>query len=127
MQVYGDTGWRVRDILAHIAVWDLEAVKSLRAYRVDGEYAIPNLEEDEFNQQSLLGWRELSAEAVLIQYEQARQDFIDALKDIPSDMYPGDLLYPWGDEHGTIPQLVDYMIGHDVEHRQEIQKAIKAS
>ena len=88
MQVYGDTGWRVRDILAHIAVWDLEAVKSLRAYRVDGEYAIPNLEEDEFNQQSLLGWRELSAEAVLIQYEQARQDFIDALKDIPSDMYP---------------------------------------
>lgn len=127
MHVHGDTGWRVRDILAHIAVWDHESAKSLRAYRAGGEYAIPNLVEDDFNHQSILEWREQTAEAVLDQYEQARQEFKDAIQDIPYDMYPGDLLYPWGDERGTIAQLVDYMIEHEAEHRQEILKAFKAS
>jgi hypothetical protein len=126
-RVHGDTGWLVRDILAHIAVWDLESAKSLRAYRAGGEYALPVQDEDDFNNQSILEWRDLSDEAVLDQYGRARQEFKDAVQDIPPEKYPGDLLYPWGDERGTVAQLVDYMIEHEAEHRQEILKAFKAS
>lgn len=127
MRVYGDTGWRIRDILAHIAVWDLQSAKSLRAYRAGGEYAILNLEEDDFNSRSILEWSDLTAEAVLEHCDQSRKEFKDAVQDIPTDMFPGDLLYPWGDERGSIAQLVDYMIEHDAEHRQDILKTIQAS
>lgn len=127
MQVYGDTDWCVRDIIAHLAVWDHQVVKSLRAYRSGSEYAIPDLDDDEFNQQMILVFREMTAKSVLEQCEQAREEFKAAIQDIPTEMYPGDMLYPWGDEHGSIAQLVNYMIEHDTEHRQEILKAIQAS
>jgi len=59
--------------------------------------------------------------------EQAREDLKAALSDIPTDQFPGDLLYPWGDERGSIAQLIEYMIDHDDEHRDEVIKAIKVS
>ena len=127
IRVYGDTGWRIRDIITHIAVWDQQSAKSLRAYRAGSEYAIPNLVEDDFNSQSILEWSGFTAEAVLEHYDQARKEFKDAVQDIPTDMFPGDLLYPWGDERGSIAQLVDYMVEHDAEHRQDILKAIQTS
>ena len=54
-------------------------------------------------------------------------DFKAALSDIPTDRFPGDLLYPWGNERGDIATMVDYMIGHDEEHYLEIEKAIQTA
>jgi hypothetical protein len=127
MRVYTDTDWRIRDILGHIATWDREVTKSLRAFLAGTEYAIPDLDEDEFNQRSVLEQRQLSTQQIQVEWEQARDDFKEAIREIPSDRFPGDLLYPWGDERGSITQLVEYMIDHDDEHRDEIVKAIKAS
>lgn len=127
MQVYSDTDWCVRDIIAHLAIWDHQVVKSLLAYRSGSEYAIPDLDDDEFNQQTILIFREMTAKSVIEQFEQAREEFKAAIQDIPTEMYPGDMLYPWGDERGTVVKLVDYMIEHDAEHRQEILKVFKAS
>jgi hypothetical protein len=62
-----------------------------------------------------------------LEWEQACEDFEDALKEIPLDLFPGDLLYPWRDEHGSIAQLVEYMTDHDAEQRDEIVKALQAS
>jgi hypothetical protein len=31
---------------------------------------------------------------------------------------------PWGDERGTIAELVEFLTDHDAEHRGEISKAI---
>ena len=42
IQVYSDDGWRIRDILGHIATWDREVTKSLRAFRAGSEYFIPS-------------------------------------------------------------------------------------
>ena len=49
-----------------------------------------------------------------------------AVQEIPFDQFPGDLLYPWGDERGSIARLVEIMTDHDTEHRDEIVKAISA-
>lgn len=127
MQVHADTGWRIRDIIGHIAVWDRQAAKSIRAYRSGREYSIPDLDEHDFNQQAVLELGELTAQEVFEQWEQAREDFKEAIEEMPPDRFPGDLLYPWGDERGSIAQLVEYMIEHDAEHRHEIGKAIQAS
>jgi len=129
LRVYSDTDWRIRDILGHIATWDREVTKSLRAFLTEIEYFIPDLGEDEtdFNAKAVFEQRELSTQQIVAEWEQARVDFIAALSDIPTDMFPGDLLYPWGDERGGIAQLVEYMIEHDVEHRDEIVKAVQGS
>jgi len=129
IRVYTDTDWRIRDILGHIATWDRQVAKSLRAFLAGTEYAIPDMDGDEteFNQQAVLEQRELSIPKVYKEWEQARDDFKEAIREIPSDQFPGDLLYPWGDERGSIAQLIGIMIDHDDEHRDEIEKAIKAA
>jgi hypothetical protein len=127
LRVHSDTGWRIRDVVGHIATWDREVAKSIRAFREETEYSIPCLKEDDFNQQMAAVQRELTAQQVYAEWEQAREDFKAAVKEMPSDRFPSDLLYPWGDERGNIARLVEYMIDHDAEHRDEIVKAIKAS
>jgi hypothetical protein len=129
MRVYTDTDWRIRDILGHIATWDRVVTKSLRAFLAGTEYVIPDMDGDEtdYNQQAVMKQRKWSTEQILAEWEQAREDFKAALGDIPADRFPGDLVYPWGDERGSITQLIEYMIEHDDEHRDEIVKAIEAS
>jgi hypothetical protein len=128
LRVYSDTDWQIRDILGHIATWDREVSKSLRAFNAGTEYSIPDFDdENDFNVQAVLEQRKLETEQIQVECEQARVDFQDAIRDIPSDQFPGVLLYPWGDERGSIPKLVEYMIEHDGEHRDEIVKAMQAS
>ncbi len=126
-RVYTDTGWRIRDIIGHIATWDRQMTKSLRAFQAGTEYSITNLDEHAFNEQAVREQRALTAQQVYVEWEQAREEFKDALKEIPLDLFPGDLLYPWGDERGSIAQLVEFMTEHDAEHRDEIVKALQAS
>ncbi len=125
--VYTDTDWRIKDIIGHIATWDRQVTQSLIAFKAGKEYSIPELDEDAFNQQEVLEGRKMTAQQVLKEWEQARKDFIEAVQEIPLDRFPGDLLYPWGDERGSIAGLVEYMTDHDIEHRDEIVKAIQAS
>jgi hypothetical protein len=132
MLVYADAGegtsWRIRDILGHIATWDLETAKSLRAYRAGEVYLTPDFdehEEDFFNQQAIAEQRKLTTRELMAEWERAREEFKEAVQDIPDDQFPGDLLYPWGDERGTISYLVEYMVEHTVEHRNEIAKALE--
>ena len=124
--VYEDPDWRIRDILGHIAAWDREVTKSLQAFRAGEEYSIDDLEEDDFNQQSVLEQRKLTYPQVVAEWEQARADFIEAVQEIPPEQFPGDLLFPWGDERGSVQTLVEYMLEHEKEHRDDILAAIKA-
>ncbi|NIS79628.1 MAG: hypothetical protein GTO14_05330 [Anaerolineales bacterium] len=127
IRVYTDTDWRIRDILGHLATWDREVAKSLRAFSAGNEYFIPDIEEDEseYNEQAVLEQRNLSTQQIYEEWEQAHDDFREAVRIIPSELFPGDVLYPWGDERGSIARLVDYMIEHEVEHRLEIENAIR--
>lgn len=124
MGVYTDSDWRVRDVIWHLATWDRQVAKSLRAYQAGGEYSIPDFNEDQFNAAAFLKGRNLTAQQIFEEWVYTREDFKEAVREIPLDQFPGDLLYPWGDERGSIPQLVEYMAEHDVEHRDEILKRV---
>ena len=125
MPVYKDSGWRVRDIVGHVATWDQEIANALRAYQAGEEYLTPELDEEEveFNESAVLEQRKLSTQQILEHFESAYDNFKMAIEEIPDDQFPGDLLYPWGDERGDIATMVDYMIEHAIEHRDEIAKA----
>ena len=102
--------------------------KSLRAFLDGTEYFIAGLDEDEtdFNEQSVSEQRKLSTQQIVSEWEQSREDLKAALNDIPKDKFPGDLLYPWGDDRGSIADLVDFTCGHDEEHKEEILQALQA-
>jgi hypothetical protein len=128
LPIYSDTNWRIRDILGHIATWDWEIVKSLQAFQAGSEYIIPGIEEDEsdFNELAVSEQRALSTEQILTDWKQARKDLLAAISEIPVEMFPGDLIFPWGDESGSIRRLMEYFIEHDEEHLDEILKVLNA-
>ena len=64
LRVHAESGWRIRDIIGHIATWDREFVKSLSAFQEGTEYSIPDLDEDVFNQQAAMAQQELTARQV---------------------------------------------------------------
>ena len=129
MPVYKDTGWRVRDIVGHIATWDLEVAKSLQAYQTGSEYVIPGIDGDEtdYNAKAVLEQHKLSTQQILDEFERAHEELKKAVGEMPTDRFPGDMVYPWGNERGTIAQLVEYMVEHAVEHHAEIKNAIRES
>ena len=129
MQAYTDSDWQIKDILGHIATWDREAAKSLTAYLKGEEYLTADLDEDEtdFNERDVIEKRQLSADEIRFDWKSAREELIAAVRAIPPDSFPGDLLYSWGDERGSIRLLVEYMIEHEEEHLDEILAAIESS
>ena len=124
VQVYPETDWRVRDIIGHLAVWDREVAKSIRAYQGGGEYSIPDLDEDGFNNQNMEELRKLSGQEVFKLWEDAREEFVAAVRDMSLDDFESIFLYPW-DERGRLSTLVEDMTDHDVLHRMEIEKSLK--
>ncbi len=64
MHVYPDAGWRIRDIIGHIATWDRQVAKSIRAFQTGTEYSIHDLDEDVFNAQAVLEQRELTTQQI---------------------------------------------------------------
>ena len=126
MPVHKDSDWRVREIIGHIATWDQEVAKSLRAYQAGSEYQISDLDEEEteFNERAILEQQKLSPQQIVAEWEQAYDEFRKAVQEMPTDRFPGDMQFPW-DERGSIVTLVEYMIEHAIEHRDEIVEAVQ--
>jgi len=121
--VYPEPAWQVRDILWHIAVWDRQVAKSIQAFLAGGEYAIPEFEEDQFNNAAFQDGRDLSPDELLTECDRARTEFQQAVERVPEDQLSTKFLYPWGDESGDVAQVVKDMLEHDEEHRSEITAA----
>lgn len=122
--IYENSAWRTRDILWHIAAWDHQVTKSILAFNENHEYSIHDFDEDGFNQTAYIEGIKLDESHLLDEFNQARQEFKDAVQNFPVDKLSSDFLYPWGDERGNITKLVNYMIDHDEEHRAEIVSGI---
>jgi hypothetical protein len=123
LQIYSDPVWKARDVIWHIAVWDRQVTQSIKAFQNGGKYSIPDHDENKFNAITVKEGRELPVEQVLKGSNQARQEFQRVVERFSPDQLDAELLYPWGDESGDIVQLVNYMLEHDEEHRQEIAAA----
>ncbi len=71
MSIYNDSDWSIRDIVGHIATWDREVAKAIRAYKNGTEYINPEYTEGEndYNQRTVLEQRKLNTEQVLAESE----------------------------------------------------------
>ncbi len=117
--------WRVRDIVGHIGVWNGEAARSLRAYAGGGEYHCITSEAkyDEYNGLAADERRAWNIEQVWAEYEASGDQLKLLLETMPAENWNGVMLYPWN-EQGTIRNLIEIMMKHEVDHREIILKDI---
>jgi hypothetical protein len=119
------SAWRVRDVVGHLGVWNGEAAKSLRAHAEGGEYHCITSEAkyDEYNGSAVEERRAWKIEQVWAEYETSYNQLKLNLETMPSEKWNGEMLYPWN-ERGTIRNLIEVMMKHEVEHREIIVNAI---
>ena len=123
-RVYSD-GWRIRDILGHIAAWDRQVTLALQAFTQGDEYLIPEFDEQMFNEADVKGQSYLSGEQIFQDWVSARKAFKKAVREVPLELFSVEFLFPWGDERGTVEKLVNEMCKHDETHYAEVETAIK--
>ncbi len=127
--IASDNHWRVKDLIGHLADWDSEALKSLRAYLdgrayqiTDGGYTSENDFYDRHNEQR----RETPAEQIYQEWAAARNFLKTAILEMPIDKFDGQMRCPRG-ALGTISELVEELIKHEQEHRDQILQKIGPS
>jgi hypothetical protein len=120
--IHADTNWKIRDILGHIATWDRVLIHAIDCFLEGSEYVITGMvgDETDYNQDKVLEQRKLPTLHILQEWDQARKDFITAVQKIPADKLNYELAFPWGDERGSLAVMIEYMIDHDGEHKEEI-------
>lgn len=125
--IHPDTGWRIRDILGHIATWDRVLIHAIETFLEGSEYVIPGMigDETDFNVQKVIEQKNLSTPEILKEWNQSQIDFIVAIQQIPPDKFFDELAFPWGDERGSVSLMIEYMIEHNGEHQEEILKALQ--
>lgn len=120
--VYKDNlTWCVRDVIGHLGVWNGEVVRSLRAHAEGNEYHCITSEAkyDEYNAVAV-GERHIwSIEQVWAEYETSCDQLKLLVETMPIEKWDIEMLYPWN-EKGTIQNLIEVMMKHEVEHREII-------
>jgi hypothetical protein len=121
--VYEDSGWTVKDNLAHVVVWEAEMVKSLEAYAQGGTYLIPDYPgDDAFNAAAYAQHKDDTLAQVYADWAARRQRthaLIDAMTDT---QLGGELTYEW-DERGTVAGRIEWSHQHLRQHMEHILAA----
>jgi hypothetical protein len=117
-------GWRLREVLAHIAGWDAVIAACLQAH-ADGEAYTPVdfPGTDAFNRQSLEARSQLSYEQVAADWKQQRENLVAVLRAIPPEKFEQPLVFPWG-QVGAIEDVLRGFASHERRHTGEfVQKS----
>ena len=116
--------WRVRDVVGHLGVWNGEAAQSLRAHAEGGKYHCVTLEAkyDEYNSSAVNERRAWSIGQVWAEYEASYDQLKLFVETMLAENWNSEMLYPWN-ERGTIRNLIEVMMKHEVDHRETIVKA----
>ena len=113
--------WRVRDVIGHLGVWNGEAAHSLHAHAEGSEYHCITSEAkyDEYNGLAVNVRRTWNIEQVWAEYEASCDQLKLLVETMPAENWNIEMLYPWN-ERGTIRNIIEVMMKHEVEHREII-------
>ena len=112
--------WKLKHFLAHVTGWDEAVTASLNAY-VQGESAAMASYRgiDEYNAHSVETRIDLSLPQIERELVFAREELKKAIRAVPLDQYPGELVFPWG-ERGPVTGVVGVLIHHEHGHSAEL-------
>lgn len=119
--VHTDSGWRVQDVLGHLAQWYENRIESMQAWQQGQEWKIPNYTSSAiYNLQMADQRKDQPGSAIVAEWEHAYAEFVGLLETTPPEQYEQDFMLPWGD-YGPLTLLIERMIAHEEGHLQEIR------
>lgn len=122
--VYPDSGWRVKDLLGHIAAWEREILAALQAFHEGDEYTLgDDYFLEAYNQQHAEQRRGYDPAQIRMDWAMVRRDLQFAVHEIALERMAQRLRFPWGAE-GTVSQMIEQAVEHEAEHLADIRAAL---
>ncbi len=119
--IYEETGWRVKDIVAHVATWDAESLRSFHALRRGTDYRIPNyVDEDDFNGYAAHARMDETMDYILADWEATRRWMKIIFNSMREDEFDAEMTHPSG-KRGTARALAEDILSHEVLHMDHIR------
>jgi hypothetical protein len=123
--VYQDSGWTLKDIIAHLVAWDEPTVKSFQAYREGGEYSIIGYQDLEgFNWSEYEQRRQMAYTDIYAQWDAARTRIKEIVATLSPEQLAGEMRYPAGNM-GNCAQLIREVWEHQQLHFDDILAALQ--
>lgn len=125
--VFDESGWTVRDLIDHVAMWEDEKVKGLEAFITDDVYLTPNFSTDklsEYNRQMRDARLQCSYEEVIEVWQSIRDRMIDVVENMTTHQFKSAMTPPWGGaETMCAAAVAQDAIRHQNEHMEQILAA----
>ncbi len=123
--IYEESGWRVKDIAAHVATWDAEALRSIYAHRRGSEYSIPNfVDKDDFNAFAAHVRMDEPMERIMADWDATVQWLNLLTRSMTPDDLAAEMTHPSG-KRGRVGELLAELAEHRETHMDDIRAAMK--
>jgi hypothetical protein len=124
--VYPDSGWCVKDMAAHILLWEVEALAAVRARQQGESYTIADLDGvDQFSERGRVRYCGQSLTQIKTGLHTVRKEMKTILRALPPDCFAGMMAYPWP-WTGSLSALMAIMAEHERQHADEIRQALQS-
>ena len=124
--IYKETGWRIKDILGHIATWEREALATLQAFNANDTYSLgADFDIEEYNQQQFEQRKGFFPAQIRMDWGMVRRDLQFVVNQVPPEKIYEVIDFSWH-EKGTISQMVDILVKHEADHLAEILAVLQS-
>ncbi len=121
--IHAESGWRLRDIIAHMAVWYGVRVRALRARQRGETFLVPGGDVQKYNLDTVAERAALPVEEVFAEWEREFAALIDILSAMEPEQFALEMTYPWN-AAGPVSVFIERLIAHQGEHYEEIQAVV---
>lgn len=104
--------WTVKEVLSHIAAWDIEAVNLSKKLLTHNQVQWPDF--DTFNACAVSKRIKLTREEIIAEVKENRQAYIQFLQGLPDYQL---------DSHG-VRNLAEQIVSHDYHHLHQIKDSL---
>jgi uncharacterized damage-inducible protein DinB len=115
--------WSVKDVLAHLAFWERYAINTLEAIARGETPVLAADDETERNNASVVAqYYQRSLAAVISDWQQAREELLDALEDLDDQMLNDPDYFPWSEGRPLLDRIAGNSFDHEQEHIEQIRE-----
>jgi uncharacterized protein (TIGR03083 family) len=115
--------WSVKDVLAHLAFWERFAVNTLQSIARGETPVLGADDETERKNASVVAqYYQRPLAAVVADWQQAREELLDALEDLDDQMLNDPDYFPWSEGRPLLDRIAGNSFDHEQEHIEQIRE-----
>jgi uncharacterized damage-inducible protein DinB len=114
--------WSVKDVLAHIAFWERNAVSIVQATaRGEAPLLSDDDETERTNASVVAQYYQRALSAVIADWQQAREELLEALENLEDEDLNDPARFPWSDGRTLLDRIAVNSYDHEQEHIEQIR------